>query len=509
MTAQTEHSRIDAEIEKIGKSSDPFASAVRATRMPMMITDPNQPDNPVIFANDAFLRLTGYTRQEIIGNNCRFLQGPQTAPADIAQMRDAIDRRAHVEIEIINHRKDGSHFHNRVFISPVFDQDGHLSYFFASLFDVTLERERLVRLQQDHDKLAKEVERRTHDLQRSEERLRFTIRAAQLGSWTLDLTDLRLTCSDICRGHFGRRAGEPFAYDDLISSILPDDRPKTELLVREAIESHADYEVEFRIANPAGETRWIMVRGRPHYAADDMPISMSGVTQDITERRRNEEQRLLLTAELKHRVKNAMATIQSIANQTLRHAGSLEEATEVLTARMQSLSSAHDLLTREDWQSATIAEIVASATDLFAELGLGRFRVGGPPLSLPPRAATAMMLALHELASNAAKYGALSAAEGQILIDWQIVRHGSQPMFEFRWQEAGGPPLKGKPDRLGFGTRVIEKVLAAEIGGTGDIQYRASGLLFTLVAPLPDQDKISSEPGDEALFRRNISASLR
>jgi len=90
---------------------------------------------------------------------------------------------------------------------------------------------------------------------------------------------------------------------------------------------------------------------------------MSGVTLDVTESRRNEEQRLLLTAELKHRVKNSMATIQSIATQTLRHAESLKEATEVLTARMQSLASAHDLLTREEWQSATIAEIVASITD--------------------------------------------------------------------------------------------------------------------------------------------------
>jgi len=252
MTAQTEHSRIDAEIEKIGKSSDPFASAVRATRMPMLITDPNQPDNPIVFANNAFLRLTGYQREEVIGRNCRFLQGPETDPRDIARLRDAIGRRAQIEMEIINHRKDGSRFHNRVLISPVFDEEGHLSYFFASQFDVTLERDRLVRLQQDHDKLEKEVERRTRDLRLSEERLRFTIRAARLGSWTLDLTDLRLTCSDICKANFGRRAEEPFAYEDLIAAILPEDRPKMELAVQEAIARHEDYELEYRITTPAG-----------------------------------------------------------------------------------------------------------------------------------------------------------------------------------------------------------------------------------------------------------------
>ena len=104
MNASDEHARIDAEIDRVEKSSDPFAAAVRATRMPMLITDPNKPDNPVVFANEAFIRLTGYSRAEIIGHNCRFLQGPETDPADIARLRDAIRRRAQIEMEIINHR---------------------------------------------------------------------------------------------------------------------------------------------------------------------------------------------------------------------------------------------------------------------------------------------------------------------------------------------------------------------------------------------------------------------
>lgn len=132
MTAETEHDRIESEIEKVGKSSDPFASAVRATRMPMLITDPNQPDNPIVFANDSFTRLTGYKREEVLGRNCRFLQGPETDPKDVAKLRDAIARRSQIEMDIINHRKDGSRFYNRVLISPVFDDDGHLTYFFAS-----------------------------------------------------------------------------------------------------------------------------------------------------------------------------------------------------------------------------------------------------------------------------------------------------------------------------------------------------------------------------------------
>lgn len=508
MSAESEHDRIDAEISMVDKSSDPFASAVRATRMPMLITDPNLPDNPIVFANDAFLRLTGYSRQEVIGRNCRFLQGPETDPADVARLRDAIARRAQIELDLINHRKDGSRFYNRVLISPVFDEDGHLTYFFASQFDVTLEKDRLVRLQQEHAKLEMEVERRTRELRQSEERLRFTMQAAKVGAWTLDLTDMRLTTSESCRRNFGRDAGAPFTYDELMEQIVPDERARMRLSVTEAIEGRTDYEHEYRITTPAGESRWIMARGRPYYDANGRPISMSGVTLDMTENKRNEEQRILLTAELKHRVKNSMATIQAIATQTMRNSSSLEEASEVLTARMQSLAKAHDLLTREDWQSATIAEIVASAIGSFDIPGSDRFRVGGPNVSFGPRAAMSMVLALHELCTNAVKYGALSVPGGHVVVDWHVTRHGSDEMIEFHWKEVGGPPVAGTPNRRGFGTRLIEKVLAAELGGLGEIQYLPSGVVFTITAPLPDQDKISGKPDDEEMFRRNISASI-
>ncbi len=508
MNSETEHDRIDAEILKVGKSSDPFASAVRATRMPMLITDPNLPDNPIVFANEAFFRLTGYGRDEVIGHNCRFLQGPDTDPADVARLRDAIGRRAQIEMDIFNHRKDGSRFHNRVLISPVFDEDGHLTYFFASQFDVSLEKDRLVRLQQEHDKLEREVERRMRDLRLSEERLRFTIQAARLGSWTLDLAEMRMTASDICKRNFGREPADPFTYDDLISAIVPEDRARMRVSVDDAIAGHSDYEFEYRIRTPSGETRWIMARGRPHYGADDAPISMSGVTLDMTESRRNEEQRILLTAELKHRVKNSMATMQSITTQTLRNATSLKDAGEALTARMQSMAAAHDLLTREEWKSATIAEIVASATESFDTPGSRRFRIGGHDLSLGPRAAMAMVLALHELCTNAAKYGALSVPDGHVIVDWHVDRHGADEMLEFRWQEVGGPPVGGAPDRVGFGTRLIEKVLTAELGGSGALEYRPSGVVFRVIAPLPDQDKVNATAIEDDFFRRTIGVSL-
>lgn len=313
---------------------------------------------------------------------------------------------------------------------------------------------------------------------------------------------------DICKRNFGREPGEPFTYEQLVEAIVPAERERMQQSGREAIATLSDYEHEYRIVTPAGDSRWIMARGRVHLGADDKPLSMSGVTLDRTENRRNEEQRLLLTAELKHRVKNSMATIQSIATQTMRNATSLEQAKEVLTARMQSLAAAHDLLTREEWQSATIAESVAIAVESFEVPGSNRFRVGGPNVSLGPRAAMAMVLALHELSTNAVKYGALSMPGGHVNIDWHVSKHGAEEMVEFRWQEVGGPPVKGKPSRKGFGTRLIEKVLAAELNGKGEIRYLPSGLVFTIVAPMPEQDKISGTPDDEELFRRNIGTFI-
>lgn len=116
---------------------DPFAAAVRATRMPMIVTDPRRHDNPIVFANDAFLALTGYSRIEVVGRNCRFLQGPETDPATVDRLRAAVRDAEAISVDILNYRKDGTTFHNALYTGPVHDADGRLRYFFASQLDVT------------------------------------------------------------------------------------------------------------------------------------------------------------------------------------------------------------------------------------------------------------------------------------------------------------------------------------------------------------------------------------
>ncbi|KMO18757.1 PAS domain-containing protein [Methylobacterium platani] len=487
-----EENRIASELTRTGASPDPFAAAVRATRMPMLITDPHQADNPIVFVNDAFSKLTGYARDEILGRNCRFLQGPDTDRDDVARIRDAVERRVSIEVDLINYKKNGETFWNRLLVSPVFDDDGQLTYFFASQFDVTLERERLVRVQRDRDALEREIERRSTALRRSEERLHFILKASRLGSWTLDLADMRLVASDSCKRNVGREPGDPFSFDDLVAAILPEDRDRMQAAIRASIESRSDYDIEYRIRTPSGEVRWLQIRGQPFYDADGAPLSMAGVTLDVTERKRGDEHRALLAEELNHRVKNSLATIQSIANQTLTHATSLDEARKAFNARLQSLAAAHDVLTRESWDGATLAEIVEEALRPFRTGAGVRFKTGGPPVRLPPRLALAFVMALHELATNAVKYGALSTPQGRVILNWDIV-DGSQPgRLWLRWEEIGGPPV-AEPARRGFGSRMIERVLAAELGGTAQVEYRSRGVVATVEAPLPEAGAPSSK----------------
>lgn len=484
MNAKNEQARIAAEILRPQDGSDPFAAATRATRMPMVISDPRLPDNPIVFVNDAFLKLTGYERAEILGRNCRFLQGPSSDPESIERIRQAIADQSTIEIDLQNHRKDGSVFWNRVLISPVVDEEGELSYFFASQFDVTLEKDRLVRLQFDRDALEVEVARRAADLLRSEEKLRFALKAGRLGSWSMNIDTMDLQASDDCKISFGHAPADPFTYADFLTAIVPSDRNRVRQAIAEAIAAGTEYDIEYRIEPPGGEARWIHARGQSTYRADGAPDTMAGITLDITERKRVEEHRALLANELTHRVKNTLATVQSIVNQTLRSAASLEGARHALESRLVSLAAAHDLLTLDAWEGTTLGEIVAKATAPFQTGATSRFHIQGPPIRLTPRASLAFSMALHELATNAVKYGALSNADGLVRLEWTFVEGGESQDLFLRWNEAGGPPVT-PPTRTGFGSRMIERALAQEIDGRAEIDYRPNGVVFTAQAPLP------------------------
>ncbi|MTH66195.1 HWE histidine kinase domain-containing protein [Paracoccus shanxieyensis] len=200
---------------------------------------------------------------------------------------------------------------------------------------------------------------------------------------------------------------------------------------------------------------------------------------DVTERVRAESHQRFLINELNHRVKNTLASIQSIVGQTLRGASSKDEALRSINARILALSRAHDVLTQENWDGADLRSIIDSATSAFRDRG-DAFRIDGPDLRLGPRAALAVALAVHELGTNASQHGALSAPEGQVSIRWRV---DDRDIFRLEWAETGGPPVT-PASRTGFGSRLILEVLPQELQGAAHIDHRPTGTVFVLESPV-------------------------
>lgn len=463
--------------------SDPFLAAVTHSITPMVVSDPRLPDNPLIFVNQAFEALTGFPVAEVIGRNCRFMQGPLTEEADIQRLRDAIARRERIDIDLLNHRRDGTPFWNRLMVAPVFASGGELQYFVATQLDVTIERHRLRQLQDDRDALTAEVARREIALAEREARLAMALKAGGLGTWTVALPDLAVTVSAACLANFGRDPVEDFTYADFERSLHPEDYQRVQAALADTLQNGAPYDIEYRVLTPAGEQRWIHVQGALQCRADGTPLALSGFSSNISERKFAEEHRMVLARELTHRVKNTLATVGAVVSQTLRDATSLAEGRIAVAGRIVSLGTAHELLVRDEVEGAAISEIVERVLAPFIDSGGSRFSLEGPAIRLSPEITLALSMALHELATNAIKYGALSVLDGSVQVRWALAGNAAQRRFRFSWIECGGPPVT-PPTRVGFGTRMIERVLSGRVTGKPAMDYLPEGARFEIEAPV-------------------------
>jgi two-component sensor histidine kinase len=199
---------------------------------------------------------------------------------------------------------------------------------------------------------------------------------------------------------------------------------------------------------------------------------------DITERKRAEELQKLLTAELQHRTNNLLAVVQSVARQSLSGEHSLDRAREAFTARLHALANANALLTQSNWSGALLKDVITRELASF----VSRATIAGPPLVLSVSATQGFALVIHELATNAAKYGALSTPVGEVAIQWSVEEKGDEPRFSFSWRESGGPQVT-PPTRKGFGTTLLNSA----IGGADaepKIEYNSKGVRYMLEAPL-------------------------
>lgn len=196
------------------------------------------------------------------------------------------------------------------------------------------------------------------------------------------------------------------------------------------------------------------------------------------------EHHTFLLRELDHRVKNTLAAVQSIAFQTLRTASCPADFTGSFESRLLALSRAHEMLTRQSWGLADLRDILAATLEPFGGLHDPRFTINGPPMRISAERSVTAHMTLHELAVNAAKYGALSAPGGHVEITWSVDETPGARSLTFDWVERGGPPVKGQPDREGFGSRMIKRGLARDLGGAAEMIFEPEGLRFRLWTPL-------------------------
>ncbi|WP_182422212.1 HWE histidine kinase domain-containing protein [Aureimonas sp. ME7] len=219
--------------------------------------------------------------------------------------------------------------------------------------------------------------------------------------------------------------------------------------------------------------------------ADGRPIGYGTVTADLRRERAAEEQRQILVSELAHRLKNTLAVTQSIATQTLRSAPDLQTARQSLTKRIQTLSRAHDILLVGKRDAGSVEAIIRSAIELHDQEG--QITVLGPDLFIGPKAALTLALIMHELATNAVKYGALSVPHGRVEVSWvvDVALDTKLPTLTLNWREVDGPPAS-PPTRKGFGTRLIEMGLSGSTGGSVELDYAGDGLKCRIVAPLTE-----------------------
>jgi PAS domain S-box-containing protein len=314
-------------------------------------------------------------------------------------------------------------------------------------------------------------------------RLNFALEAAHAGTWQWDVVTGEVQWSDNLEAIHGLPPGS-FGGDfrSFLEDVDPRDRNTVLARIQSVIERGGDYHVEYRLAGGGGGERWVEGKGRMLLDEQGRPLRMTGVCMDVTPRKQAERRLDLALQELRHRVKNMLAVVSSVSAQTLRHAGSLADFDRAFQGRLAGLAGAHDLLVDAHWEGASLRALVTA--QLSPWLGQrDRLKLEGDDVSLPANVALALGMTLHELATNAAKYGALSTESGAVEVSWRPEPAGAGRQLVLLWEKSGGPPV-APPARRSFGAELIEGGIAYEIAGEVRLEFPPQGVRCELRFPL-------------------------
>jgi two-component sensor histidine kinase/DNA-binding response OmpR family regulator len=348
---------------------------------------------------------------------------------------------------------------------------------FTELYRKTRQLEKL------NEHLERRVSERTAELQSStaqllqSEQLRgLALAAGRMGTWQWDIREGKLTWDE---GQFRIFGVDPHGFDptpeQVRGMIDPQDVERMGDLAGLLSEDGQTYQTEFRVLRPNGEVRWCIGSAAAGLDSEGRIVRMSGVTVDITDRKEAEERQALLSSEIDHRARNALSVVQSIMR--LSRGKTRRDYVAVVEGRIGSLARTHDLLSKSRWIGADLRTIVNDELAPYRD-GNGKLVTSGPNVTLPPATAQILALAFHELATNAAKYGALSSASGCVRLAWQL-QHGT---LIVTWAESLGSPVR-PPTRQGYGLKMISTSVERQLGGQARFDWRPEGLHCTLMVP--------------------------
>jgi two-component sensor histidine kinase len=401
------------------------------------------------------------------------LEGDFISPDQTPMARAVLAGESFENVEAVVWNPDGKRWVARVNVAPLRDADGMMIGAINCFQDVTHE----------HDmRRALERQQRTFDL---------AMTASKMGTWRYTLADNICIYDEKAQQLYGLTEAR-FLHDEhgVKAKFHPDDMARMWASVAKALDPQGDgrYDVEYRVKQRDGSWRWLSAWGLVEFegkGAERKAVAITGASRDLSQVKHAEESQRLLVNELNHRVKNSLATVQSIVLTSLRGAVDLDTARKAVNARIISLAGAHDLLTDRSWAGANLNDLVAR--DVIAPFGSSQITIEGPSLDVSPKQALALSLALHELATNAVKYGALSRPEGRVALCWQI----QNEQLHLTWRETGGPQVVA-PSRRGFGSRMLEEVLASDLDGQCRLEFAPDGVRCWITAARSESPSVAS-----------------
>ncbi|MBX6744103.1 MAG: PAS domain S-box protein [Acetobacteraceae bacterium] len=420
-----------------------------------------RPDGSISWCNQRWLDYAGVTQEQMRVRGWHALQHPDHLERIAARIRRSAESGGPWEDSFPLRRADGEWRWFHVHVLPVRDAAGRILHWFGTGTDMTERRQ------------AEQA------LAASERRLRDIVAAVPV---LLRETDAAGTCTWLNDRWYAFTGQERLHLpgNAWLDMVHPEDRAAAERDFRDAIARQASFRAEYRLRRADGGWCWVLDAAEPRFAEDGSYLGHVGSVLDIADRREAEERQALLAREMDHRAKNTMAVVRSLVQLSPRNVPP-EEFVAALEGRLSAMARAHGLLAKDRWRGAGLREILAE--ELASWLGGQdgpQVLLDGPMVRLPPDSVQPVGMILHELATNSAKHGALSARGGRVTLTWGGAADGG---LWLAWQEAGGPQLARPPQRRGFGSRLIQATARHQLGGAVEFRWEPGGLCCRLQVP--------------------------